>query len=61
MLQNNYYNINNSYYINNDDKKNTNYRQTISKNIYTFYGRMPNDGFWFTWFENYRPSIIVNE
>ena len=33
----------------------------LYQNIYTFYGRMPNDGYWFTWFENYRPSIIVNE
>ena len=58
MLQNNYYNINDGYFISNDDKENTNYRQTISKNIYNFYGGQ----FEFNnWFENYRPSIIVDE
>lgn len=58
MLQNNYYNINNGYFINFEDKENTNYRQSISKNIYTFFGGQFRYN---TWFENYRPSIIVNE
>ena len=58
MLQNNYYNNNNGYFISIEDKENTNYRQTISKNIYTFYGGQFRYN---TWFENYRPSIIVNE